>query len=151
LLGEAIATVADVCKARNFTIVSKVPEGRFALRGDPVELRLAFQNVIHNAILHGHESGTLTIRAQEDGDFLEVAFSDDGPGITPEVMEYVRLVLHQVDPRDAWGTGELCQAGVGLWIVSALVGLHGGQVNLESPLGENGGTSVTLRLPTAQE
>jgi signal transduction histidine kinase len=73
---------------------------------------------------------------------LELAVSDDGPGIPAEQLERVFERFHRVDEarsRDRGGTG------LGLAIARAIVEAHGGRIWAEAPPG--GGTTVRIELP----
>jgi hypothetical protein len=85
----------------------------------------------------------VTVTLQAYNGSLELIVSDTGIGIAPD--DLARLgrpyVQAKVNPMEAEGTG------LGLSLVRALAQLHGGDMALESRLGE--GTAVTIRFPAA--
>jgi signal transduction histidine kinase len=101
-------------------------------------------NLLENSILHTPVGGTITVLAQADADEIRVTVADTGEGIPESALPFVFDRFYRVDPsrtRDTGGTG------LGLSIVKQLVEAHGGNVHVESVLGQ--GSSFTFRLPLA--
>jgi signal transduction histidine kinase len=71
--------------------------------------------------------------------YVEIAISDSGVGIAPEVLERV---------FEPFFTTKRAGSGLGLPTVLRIVENHGGSLSLESQPGE--GTSVRVRLPAAE-
>jgi two-component system osmolarity sensor histidine kinase EnvZ len=96
-------------------------------------------NLVDNAIAHGEE---VRVAARRDGDTLEIAIEDNGPGIPPELYEDAFRPFSRLDEtrtRNAKGVG------LGLSIARDVARAHGGDVTLsQSPLG---GLRATLRVP----
>ncbi|MCK9261093.1 MAG: DUF4118 domain-containing protein [Azoarcus sp.] len=93
---------------------------------DPVLMERVLCNLLENAAHHTPPAGRIDISASADADTLSVSVSDDGPG----------LPAAGSPPS---GTG------LGLAIVRAIIGAHGGKVEIDSP--STGGARVTMRLP----
>ncbi|RWZ53297.1 HAMP domain-containing histidine kinase [Labedella phragmitis] len=74
---------------------------------------------------------------------LEVAVTDDGPGIAPEIRERVFERFVRGDSSRSRATGS---TGLGLAIVQAVTEVHGGSVHVES---EPGRTCFSVELPLA--
>ena len=82
--------------------------------------------------------------ARGRGNEVELAVTDDGEGIPPELLERVFERFFRVDPaRTRNGSG----SGIGLTITRAIIQAHGGQVWAESA-GQGHGARLVLRLPT---
>lgn len=106
---------------------------------DVTLLKQALLNIIINAVEAMPGGGTLTVETRGSGWAAEIAVSDTGEGVPPEVMPRVFEVYFS-DKKG--GTG------LGLAITRRIIEKHGGTVDLESA-GENG-TRVTVRLPFEQ-
>jgi signal transduction histidine kinase len=118
-------------------IASEVP----LIWGDPVRLRQVLDNLISNAVKFSDEGG-LTMRLQQEGDWLSLAVSDTGIGIAESELDTIFERFRQLDgsfTRRAEGTG------LGLAISRHLVRMHGGHITVASRLGE--GTTFTIHLP----
>ena len=76
---------------------------------------------------------------ERDGDSVQVAIEDTGPGIPEEERERVFDRFYR--GRAAEGSG----TGLGLAIVSQVAEMHRGRVALET--GPQGGLRVLVRLP----
>ena len=114
---------------------------------DPDKVRQVLLNLVHNA-LHAFQAdrGRVQITARKGQlagpggatlEALELVVEDDGPGITPDVLE--KLFIPFFTTRDQ-GTG------LGLAISRRLVEAHGGEVAVRSPPGR--GATFTLRIPS---
>lgn len=86
------------------------------------------------------DGGTLTVTARSGGSFVDLALSDTGPGMPPELLE--RVVEPFVTTKPA-GRG----LGLGLTMVAAFAERSGGALLLASPRGH--GLTATIRLPVA--
>jgi signal transduction histidine kinase len=75
---------------------------------------------------------------------MEFSVHDDGPGMSPEVLE---TIFRRFEPRANGGRKR--GAGLGLSIVKSFVELHGGRVRIDTSQGR--GTTVTCTFPLAPE
>ncbi|TAN50172.1 MAG: HAMP domain-containing histidine kinase, partial [Betaproteobacteria bacterium] len=115
-----------------------------ALRGDERKLKQVVVNLLSNAVKFTPAGGSVTVRAQRAGEWIEVAVTDTGVGIAPEDQAAVFEEFKQVgrdSARKAEGTG------LGLALAKKFVQLHGGSIHLESAPGR--GSTFTLSLPAA--
>jgi two-component system NtrC family sensor kinase len=104
------------------------------------ELRQAFVNLAMNAMEAMPQGGRLvvTLRASDDGQVVEVAIADSGPGIPPELQTKI---------FDPFFTTKEKGTGLGLSVVYGIVQRHGGTILLETSPEQ--GTCFTLRLPAS--
>ena len=136
LADTAIADATRRTATAAFTLEG--PE-RACVRGSADSLRIALDNLLGNAALHG--GGRVVVRLIVDPAWVTLEVDDDGPGIAPE--ERGRVLARFTRGRHARGEG----SGLGLAIVAAIGRAHGGTLTIEaSPLG---GARVRLRLPAA--
>ncbi|WAL59924.1 sensor histidine kinase [Thermocoleostomius sinensis] len=99
-------------------------------------------NLIGNALRHTRR-GSITLQAWEDAHQVWVAVQDTGTGIAPDELPHVfeRFWRSRQNRQDAKGTG------IGLAITKRLVELQGGQIEVESQLGQ--GSTFRFSLPIA--
>jgi signal transduction histidine kinase len=116
------------------------------VEGDPVFLRQAFVNVIHNAVKYSPVGGTIgvLVRTGEAGSVV-VEIADHGPGIPLEDQAKVFDRFYRVD-KARWR--ESGGAGLGLSIVKWAVEAHGGAVALASRPSD--GCTFRINLPAAR-
>ena len=110
------------------------------VRADPVALKLAVTNLIHNALLYGKKAGHVWISSTLNGHTARIEVADDGPGLAEGEMTRV-LQPFQRGRRQQAVRG----AGLGLALVSAVAEQHGGQVQLARA--NAGGLQVQIDLP----
>jgi signal transduction histidine kinase len=132
------------------------PEGRDGLlldlpaqapwiRADFSKLEQALGNIISNAYKYSPRGGAVRIGLAPPGnDANEIGLRvvDRGMGMTPEQVARVCERFYRAD-----SSGKIPGTGLGMSIVSEILALHGGRVEITSELGV--GTEVTLWIPTA--
>jgi cell cycle sensor histidine kinase DivJ len=98
-------------------------------------------NLVSNALKFTPKGGSVTVIAQPVGEMLEIAVTDTGVGISKEDLARLGRPFEQAGDADQRQAG----SGLGLSLVRAFARLHGGEMIMESKLGE--GTTVTVRMP----
>ena len=99
-------------------------------------------NVVSNAIKYTPDGGEIKLKARADGEFVEIAISDNGIGIPSEDLPHLFERFYRVEKSRTSETGG---TGLGLAIAKEIVDAHGGSISISSELGS--GTTVTIRLP----
>jgi len=113
---------------------------RVVVSGWAAGLRLAVENLLDNAALHGRPHGTVDVSVRPGA---AVTVADDGPGIPADHREEVKRRFTRGDrPR---GDG----SGLGLALVDQQAQLHGGSLDLGDAPG--GGLLATLTIPTGHD
>ncbi len=106
--------------------------------GDKNRLRQVLINILDNAIKFTPDYGRIDCRIHQDDGGLTIDLADNGSGIAPEHLAKIEEQFYKIDPNTVG-------SGLGLAITKRIVGLHGGELNIESQL--NRGTVVTIYLP----
>jgi signal transduction histidine kinase/CHASE3 domain sensor protein len=130
----------DVADLLAEVIDSLDPPDAFTVHVDPnmptlmtkrMPLRQVFANLIGNGIKHhDRDDGQIQISVQDQGDWVEFAVADDGPGIHPDYHQKIFAIFQTLQARD---TRE--NTGVGLAIVKKTVETEGGSIRVESAEG----------------
>ncbi len=113
---------------------------------DRKAVRQIVLNLLSNAIKFTPEGGAVVVMVRASGPNLVVAVGDSGPGLSE--ADAARLGQPYAQAGTARQSDER-GSGLGLALVHALAGLHGGSMGLQSTLGE--GTTVTVRLPVLKD
>jgi cell cycle sensor histidine kinase DivJ len=123
-------------------LITRAPEDLPVMNGDPRAFKQIALNLVANAIKFTERGGSVTVSAAVEGSRLMLCVTDTGVGIAAEDMARIGDPFFQAGKtyqRKHEGTG------LGLSIVKGLVGLHNGEMNVQSTVGE--GTTVTVALP----
>ncbi|MGM9486206.1 phosphate regulon sensor histidine kinase PhoR [Ideonella sp. YS5] len=116
------------------------------LAGNEAELLSAVTNLVSNAVRYTPDGGTVEVSwGQRHDGAGEISVRDTGPGIAAEHLPRLTERFYRVDgsrSRDTGGTG------LGLAIVKHVAQRHGGELLIESTVGE--GSRFTLMLPPAR-
>lgn len=133
-----------VLKARDngIDVVTRAPADLPQITGDPRAFKQMILNLLSNAIKFSERGGTVTVSAAIERAHLLVRVIDSGVGIGAEDLKRIGDPFFQAGKtyqRRHEGTG------LGLSIVKSLVAMHGGEMTVQSRIGE--GTTVTVALP----
>jgi NtrC-family two-component system sensor histidine kinase KinB len=116
-----------------------------AVRGDAVKLSWVISNLLGNAVRYVPGGGEIEVRACRAGDFVRLEVEDSGPGIAPDVKNYIFERFAQYGEN----TAQKGSAGLGLAIVKDIVQAHGGRIVVDSQPGR--GSRFVVELPVAGE
>lgn len=140
VLEECISLVEHQALFHNIQVIKHFQENISLAIIDAAQIERVFINLIINAAEAMEGSGYLNIatRYNPDQEYVEIAISDTGPGISEENMKKI------FDPF--FTTKEVGHGtGLGLAISYGIVKAHKGTISVDSKLGE--GTTFMVRLP----
>jgi signal transduction histidine kinase len=123
LVEDAVAAMQLEAEASGVAVAVEAVDPGLAARADAEKLRRVLFNLIQNAIRHTPADGSVTVRAEPAGGWVEIEVADTGLGIPAPERERV------FDPfvrgeRARSGAG----AGLGLAISRAIVEAHNGRI-----------------------
>jgi two-component system OmpR family sensor kinase len=116
------------------------------VRGDAHQLRQVLANLLRNALVHTPEGTPIDVFVGEDRGTVELVVRDHGPGLPDgEADALFERFWRSEGGRERGRAG----AGLGLAIVAAIVGAHGGRVTAaDAP---DGGAVFTVALSAASQ
>ncbi len=119
-------------------------DDRLVVLGEGARLERVFANLIENAISFSPPGGTVTIAGGNDGDLIEIAVEDEGPGVPEAERDSIFRRFHSVRPGgEAFGQ----HSGLGLAIARTIVEGHGGMIAVESRRDNREGARFVVQLP----
>jgi signal transduction histidine kinase len=125
---------------------TEVPSHLAPVWGEPSYLRRVLDNLVSNAIKYTPEGGTLTLRLEEQGDWIVLQVADTGIGISPGEQQRIFERFYQVDGSVRRKYGGM---GLGLALVKEIVEAHHGRVDVQSVVGE--GSTFAVSLPAVRD
>lgn len=124
--------------------VVQIPSNLPVLNTHRLLLSQVLANLISNAIKHHDRSnGQVQVRVRPDIESYEFEVADDGPGIAPDHREHV------FDIFQTFSSSSKDSTGIGLALVKKIVERVGGEIHLESELGQ--GTTFRFTWPNLKE
>jgi PAS domain S-box-containing protein len=145
VLAQSIERCRHLIEAHHHALTVDVDAESVVVEGDAHRLSQVFSNLLSNSARYTRDGGTIHVSLTGEGAEAVVRVSDSGIGIEPEDIGRVFDMFAQVRNRGAQREG----LGIGLYLVRALITMHGGTVSAVSE-GLGKGSTFTVRLPRAQ-
>lgn len=144
LTENTIELVKNQAKFHNISYVMNCSDAIPQVHVDPNQVQQVFLNLLINAADAMNERGTITVSTRTHDDvasgkkYVEVEFTDNGPGIPEEQLGKIFEPFFTTKPV---GKG----TGLGLAVSYGIIKKHGGNIFVRSELGK--GASFFVRLP----
>jgi signal transduction histidine kinase len=146
LVADALATFSAAAADRRVTLDGGAEDGLPQVLADSGRIAQVLGNLVGNALKFTPPGGSISVCAERlpGEQLVAVRVSDTGPGIPPGETGRIFERLYQVP-----GSHEASRRGLGLglYICRELVLAHGGQIWVDSRLGE--GSTFSFTLPVA--
>lgn len=141
-LRECLLGFEDVWEKKELEIEADIAD--VTIKGDPELLTLVWNNLFSNAVKFTPPGGRVAVRLYEREGSAVVQVSDTGCGMTPEVGRHIFEKFYQGDAAHATQGN-----GLGLALVKRVVDITGGELAVESKLGQGSTFTVTLHANPA--
>ena len=145
-LESALQATQGQIEARSQQLTVEMPDDLPLVHADPSRLTQILINLLSNAYKYTPEGGDIRVQVSLRDGYVHCAVSDTGIGISPE--DLAKLFTKFFRSEDS-AVREMPGTGLGLCIVKSIVELQGGEMEVESQVGE--GTTFTFTVPVAQE
>jgi signal transduction histidine kinase len=137
-------TVDGFASEREIEVI--VSAGDPVVRGDPARLNQVFENIIRNAIKYSPEGQPVIVRVSETEQTVRVAVQDKGIGVPADEMKFL---FERFTRASNAKRSRVKGTGLGLYLAKTLVERHGGNIQVQSTLGE--GSTFTVVLPRMRD
>ena len=149
IVEEAVSMLSVLANEKKIALSKQLdPNSSLTLIGDNFRIKQIVINLISNAIKFTPEHGTIMVRLRTENQSKDkctmlLSVKDSGVGIAREHLDSIFENFTQIDHGDR----KVRQAGTGLGlaICKRIVDMYGGQIKVESVLGE--GSEFTVRIP----
>lgn len=146
LIEDVARTMRAQTESASQSLSEQIQPGLPPIEVEPDRIRQILMNLITNAHEYSPEGASIRVAARAAGAGVEIAVSDDGPGIPAEQQE---RIFERFTRGDAGLTQRVGGTGLGLAISKSLVELHGGSISAESTVGQGSTFRVLLPIATA--
>jgi two-component system, NtrC family, sensor kinase len=135
---EGLHFLGSQCTKAGIELVRSLEPDLPEISADPSQLQQILVNLVVNAIQASPSGGVLTVETHRGRDYVSLAVSDTGTGMTEEVKSKLFTPFFTTKDVDQ-GTG------LGLAVVHGIVTSHRGVIHVESELGR--GSRFEVQLP----
>jgi signal transduction histidine kinase len=143
VLDLALETTRPVVERKRQPLRIEVSDAPLVVNGDSTRLAQVLSTLIDNGSTYSDAASPIQVRLRREAGEAVVSVSDQGAGITPELLPWVFDLFARPSPASIGARRGL---GIGLTLARRLVELHGGRVEAHSG-GLNQGSTFTARLP----
>lgn len=143
VIEDIVQSVSQFVDSKGLRIIFDTNTEEKIIACDPHKIERIILNLVSNAIKFSNIGEEIIVRVTDEGADVEIAVIDKGIGIDKKYLSTIFNRFNQVDKsftRNAEGTG------IGLNLVKSIVALHGGEIFVESKLGE--GSTFKIKLPS---
>jgi signal transduction histidine kinase/DNA-binding response OmpR family regulator len=144
VLGEVASAMAALAREKAIELRTEC-EADLLVRADARRLKQILYNLLSNALKFTPESGRVDVKVWRNGDQIRFEVSDTGPGIS---LDDQRIIFDEFRQAAAAANGVKEGTGLGLAISKRLVERQGGQIEVESNVGQ--GSLFRFWLPMAE-
>lgn len=146
VIKSVVRNIAIQVKKHGGTVRMELEAMNPVIRGDEVHLTNVVYNLIDNALKYSPNTPIITIRSKNVNNGIEIAFEDNGIGISKENQKKIFDKLYRVPTGNVHNVKGF---GLGLSYVKAVSEKHGGNIRVESELKK--GSTFYIYLPTDHE
>jgi two-component system, sporulation sensor kinase E len=145
-LNKVISIILPQTQERNIKLNYSSENRTLWIAADESKLQQIMSNLLSNAVKFTPAGGSIDITLKQEGDRVTIMVKDTGIGIPEDSLEKIFRPFIQIDSslsRTFEGTG------LGLTLVKKYVEMHGGNIYVESKIGE--GSSFRFELPATRQ
>lgn len=140
IIENVVNQVRPLADEKNIKIEYNL-EPLFSVEIDAHLIHEVIVNLLENAIKYTQKGGSVFIKSNENENQIQFMVSDTGDGIPPAEMEHIWEKFYRGEKHNLTTKG----TGLGLYLVKYFVELHGGNVFINSKVGQ--GTDIGFKLP----
>ena len=127
----------ELAKKNKIKLSKELEKKEYLIQGDENDIRIAFVNLIENALKYNNTGQSVNIKIFENDLKIIFEVKDDGPGIHEDHISRLTERFYRVN-SDIRNSG----TGLGLSIVKNIVSRHKAQLEIESKLGIGSSFSI---------
>ncbi len=141
VIDDVVGIIGILAEDRKQFLKLEIP-GELAIKVDIAFFRQAIMNLIDNAVKYSPEGSSILVWAKSQDHKIFIGIKDTGPGIEAKHHSKIFDRFYRVDDSRSRPTAG---AGLGLAITSWIIKTHGGEITLNSEVGQ--GSEFIIQLP----
>lgn len=141
ILHHCMEEMLPILNQKGQKLTVDAPPGSLDLRGDRLRLTEILTNMLNNATKFTPEGGEVSVRVEQNSEFLRVFVHDTGIGIDKTDLERVFEPFSSI-PKPSYIKG----TGLGMSLAKRLIDAHGGKIWVDSQ-GRGEGATFAFELP----
>jgi len=141
IISDTVETMDAQAASHKLSLNGEVDQKLSPITVDSRRVQRVLYNLVQNAIRHTPPDGSISIRAVDVGDAVEVQVVDTGEGIPEQELPRVFERSYRSEQSRSPNSGG---AGLGLSIAKGIIEAHGGRIWAESESGHGSVFSFTL-------
>jgi two-component system, OmpR family, sensor kinase len=145
LTKEVIQDFLPAAKKNKQKILLDLPQRTIYAEADEHCLRMSLENLVNNALKYSHAGRPVTVKLSNRKNMVQISVKDRGIGIAEEDLP---LLFKQFSRIPNEFSIKSSGSGIGLYLSQQLIGLHGGEITVDSQVGT--GATFTIHLPKNQ-
>jgi signal transduction histidine kinase len=142
LVLDIVANFQVDAEKKHITMGIDLDDTDLMIEGDVDKIRIAFSNIVSNAITFTNDGGHIFLVAEQVPGYVKLVVIDDGAGIPSKDVAHIFERFYQVESHLTRKHGGM---GVGLSVAKMMIEMHGGRIWVESAEGK--GSIFTMLLP----
>lgn len=141
IIETVLAELSDEIQQKNHTVTLTLDDSQSGTLANTKDIYRMVENLVKNAIIYTPDAGQIIITTHTDKKYNNMTIQDNGIGLSEEEKTLIFERFYRADKARSLPDG----TGLGLPIVKRVIELYGGDITLDSTLGE--GTTFKVRLP----
>ena len=142
LINHILDVMKTDIEAHRHTLKYEYDEDIPLIRGDKEKIGQVIINILSNAVKYTPNGGKIVIKAENRSQYAIVSVQDNGIGVPEEDIPRLFERFYRVEKSRTSQTGG---TGLGLAIAKEIICAHGGDITVESKVGQ--GTTMTIAIP----
>jgi signal transduction histidine kinase len=142
LLKQLVARAEADVTAAGQSLEVELAERDCEVEVDRESLLEALYNIVSNAVKYNRSGGVVTIRGSKKDQEILISISDQGPGVPAKELDYIFDEFYRSRREDIKAKPG---TGLGLAIARKVVEAHGGEITVDSEVGQ--GATFVVSLP----
>ena len=141
-LNEVLKAFSERSEREGIELIVEVGNNSIKIDGDKNRLKQAFVNIIDNSFKYNKKGGFVKVRLESTDKAVKIIISDNGCGISKNDLPRIREKFYKAN-------NSVRGSGIGLAVTDEIIKLHGGEMLIESKIGQ--GTQTVLILPRSSK